>query len=162
MKKGFTLIELLVVVLIIGILSAVALPQYNLAVQKARVMKLLPLMKAIDTAEKVYYMENGTYTAQWDDLAISMPGGGNLLSNGQMKYKDFRCFFQGFPDNPSYNQSFYCQGSDDRSPWIEKYFSRNYYICWSDSAYRDKLCKSISGKAASDLNTIDGLKGYTF
>ncbi|MBR3899451.1 MAG: prepilin-type N-terminal cleavage/methylation domain-containing protein, partial [Elusimicrobiaceae bacterium] len=105
MKKGFTLIELLVVVLIIGVLSAVALPQYNLAVQKARVMKLLPLMKAIDTAEKVYYMENGTYTAQWDDLAISMPGGGNLLSNGDMKYKDFRCFFQGFPDNPSGNQS---------------------------------------------------------
>lgn len=70
--KGFTLIELLVAVLIISILTAVALPQYQKAVAKARIARVLPILKEIQEAEERFYMANGFYTTDKTLLDIEV------------------------------------------------------------------------------------------
>lgn len=74
-NAGFTLIELLVVVLIIGILASVALPQYQVAVEKSRAGSLMPNLRTIKNALEVYRLANGEYPPdRIGGLDISLPG----------------------------------------------------------------------------------------
>ncbi len=77
---AFTLIELLVVVLILGILAAVAVPQYKKAVEKTKILNVVNLMRSVAKAEEVYYTANGSFTTDASKLDIDVPFSGKDYS----------------------------------------------------------------------------------
>ena len=89
LRSGFTLIELLVVVLIIGILAAVAVPQYQKAVMRSRYATLKALAKGIADAEEAYYLANGTYTQEIDELSVDFHQTPTSVSGSTIKRYTF-------------------------------------------------------------------------
>ena len=91
-NQAFTLIELLVVVLIIGILAAIALPQYQKAVEKARIAEAVVNLRAIANAHQVYYLANGVYLGPSDMDKLDVQVEGEIFtrfSGNRVRIKDF-------------------------------------------------------------------------
>jgi type IV pilus assembly protein PilA len=74
-KKGFTLIELMIVVAIIGILAAIAIPNFLKFQAKSKQSEAKTNLKAIYTAETGYYGENNTYNTfdrvNWQPVGVA-------------------------------------------------------------------------------------------
>lgn len=143
-KRGFTLIELLVVVLIIGILSSVALPQYQKAVEKSRATQGMVLVKSLVTAEKVYHLANGAYTSKFEELDIGLPGS---LAGSSTVIKDFNISLDSMEDPAlAHIQARYNRREWGKNWYIIFYVVRDklYCVAHEGSEAGNKLCKSFS------------------
>jgi prepilin-type N-terminal cleavage/methylation domain-containing protein len=147
-NKGFTLIELLVVVLIIGILAAVALPQYQKAVDKSRAAQVMPFLSAVQKAQRLYFLENGVYSDKWEDLSI-----------GTSFYKEPYACVSGGRDTQCINLTsaiscelqssggyVYCNPTGTLIGFALSSTNSRQHLCISSNDRAYKLCQSLGGQ----------------
>ena len=137
-KTGFTLIEMLVVVLIIGILAAIAVPQYQKAVAKSKASQLLTAVKSLYDAQKAYYLQNGQYAETLKELDITYPYADQDNHIFYIK-EDTKCEFTG--------TYLYCSMSNPNIAFA-KYLKTDKLACYaykSDNYKGDQLCQTLTG-----------------
>ena len=167
---GFTLIELLVVVLIIGILAAVALPQYTLAVNKTRFASLRSTAMSLVKASEAYFLANNEWATDFDSLALDLPAGMTVSSvNGGtcgVNNDMYCCIVPNANFSPAivcgrndYTFAFHTASSRTKPAW------ENYCIAKKSDENAVKLCKSLgTGRNDWGFFTPQGSKdtGYRY
>ena len=151
--SGFTLIELLVVVLIIGILAAIALPQYEKTVERARAAEAMQMVASIARANEVYKLANGSYTKDISLLDIQVPGTDTTYNGWPRKETEL---FQYGSIAEGYAGSV---AVANRLPFLGRYavvaLSDGTLLCHYYNTKNKEFCRSLgSGKAYSSSSYI--------
>ena len=138
-KKAFTLIELLVVVLIIGILAAVAVPQYRKAVVKARYAELQSLVKSLYQAEQVYHLANGSYTKVFAELDLDIAGSTETFTN-QHDFGNNYCSLA--------NSYLACKNNDINMAYRMDFTGERACVAYkADDTVAHQVCKDETGRS---------------
>jgi len=141
MKKGFTLIELLVVVLIIGILSAIALPQYQKAVEKSRSAEALTFVGNWIKAQQLYYLANNEFAGSFSKLDIELPGG-NPYNPGDSALPTMR-YFNTWMEDPVLYVERKSPTSIPYTLFINPDFTEGKFVFPKECYGDEQMCKSL-------------------
>ncbi len=142
-QSGLTLMEISVVVHIIGILAAVALPQYQTAVLKSRYVQAQTLADAFFRAEKLYFLANGSYTFDFTELGIDIPAGWDLSENKKYISRGNQKCYLNDGSGEGKELTTYCQVG--RVSYYR--VSEKLRLCgvFTADTTATKLCKSLGG-----------------
>lgn len=150
-KGGFTLIELLVVVLIIGILSALALPQYQTAVARSRYQQMVTAAEALWKAEQLYYMANNSYTQDSAALDLSMLWT-KTNTDGDWYLGNMRCVVL----TEEGNQKVFCNmPGNGNIPHYTRFFSNKSRACAAYNAIARRVCANETGRSTPSADYGD-------
>ncbi len=150
MKKGFTLIELLVVVLIIGILAAIALPQYFKAVEKSRAAEALTLMAAMAGASERVKLATGSYPdgdcSQYD-IELPWAVNGVAACDWTSGTKNFSFGVEGNETGGDiYVERKNADGSTEGNYTLVRVFPSGRVNCFNGSTVNTDICASLGAK----------------
>lgn len=161
-KKGFTLLELLVVVLIIGILASIALPQYRMAVTKARVASILPLMRRWKDALMEYKLQHGDYEVYGaSSLGVNWPSDWDCSGDDVECWSNDGFWHECFANEDFTGQVYCSRWIDDNNYFVitmyqpddldyEKF--RDKIACYADGDEAHKICKALGGELPEGEN----------
>lgn len=163
---GFTLIELLVVVLIIGILAAIAVPQYQKVVDKSRYVQLQSNVEALLKAQQLYYMANGVYATTFAELGDdAKPSGYSVDGKGnwtRWKGNELRDYIVIGLERTEAAYLYARELGAHVAYWTTLSGESKRCLAYPESGERGKaVCKSVTGRSTPSRTGADG-ESYDF